>query len=123
MDCPASAHRLFQAAAAPLLAALLTVTGPCAAAPDAPSPLPGLQLRLALGSRTSMVYEPRPLPPNQPLAVQPATAAPSIGLEFKGAPSHAAGPQSLLRVQLSADTALQFRPRRGGLAVSYRAQF
>jgi hypothetical protein len=95
----------------------------CRAAPEAPSPLPGPQLRLVLGSRTAMVYEPRSPAPPLPLAGQQGQAAPSIGLEFRTPPSHANGPRGLLRVQLSSDAALQFRPRRGGLAVSYRADF
>lgn len=128
MACPATAHCLARPAPGLplcLLLCLLLLGGarPCGAAPDAPSPLPGKQLRLALGPRTSVVYEPRPLPPRQPLAVQPGDAAPSVGLEFQAPPGHASGPRSLLRVQLSADAAVQFRPRRGGLAVSYRAEF
>lgn len=124
MARPASAARPLPPAPALLLAlVLLSAAAPSGAAPDAPSPLPGKQLRLALGPRTSVVYEPRPLPPQQPLAVQPGDAAPSVGLEFKAPPGHASGPRGLLRVQLSADAAVQFRPRRGGLAVSYRAVF
>lgn len=98
------------------------------AAPDptrlsAPSALPEAQLRLVLTPRTTMVYEPRRLANPLPLAGDgQREAPPSLGLEFRSPPSQH-GPRSILRVQLSGDAALQFRPRRGGLAISYRTQF
>ncbi len=80
-----------------------------------------LVLALPLGQRTRLIYEPgRVLPPNPLADVQPA--APSLGLEFKG-PDANQGPRGLLRVQLSGNSAVQFRPRRSGLVVTYRAEF
>ena len=98
------------------------------AAPDAtrlsaPPALPAAQLRLVLTSRTAMVYEPRRLAVPLPLAgAGQSEVPPSLGLEFRSPPSQH-GPRAMLRVQLSGDAALQFRPRRGGLAISYRTQF
>lgn len=48
-----------------------------------------------------------------------------VGLEFKAAKSHLSGlPQgSLFRVQLSSDSNLSIRPRKGGLAFMLRAQW
>jgi len=100
----------------------------CLSTPDAtrlsaPPALPAVQLRLALTPRTAMVYEPRRLASPLPLATDgQAAAPPSLGLEFRSPPSHS-GTRAVLRVQLSGDAALQFRPRKGGLAVSYRSQF
>lgn len=106
-----------------LALAWLACAGSAAFAQHTPSPLPGPQLRLALSPVASMVYEPRRVPAASPLADNNLDgAAPSLGLEFKS-PAKRDGPRALLRVQLSADSALQFRPRRGGLAVSYRAEF
>jgi hypothetical protein len=120
----ATAFRLSRSATWLLLTTLfLAVAEPVLAAPNAPSPLPGAQLRMTIGKRTTLVYEPRTLAPAQPMVVQPTAAAPSIGLEFKGSANPAAGVSSLLRVQLTTDAAVHFRPRRGGLAISYRAQF
>ena len=90
---------------------------------SAPSPLPQAQLRLVLTPRTTMVYEPRRLA--SPLAMAAdgqVEAPPSVGLEFRSPPSHT-GARAVLRVQLSGNAALQFRPRKGGLAISYRNQF
>ena len=91
---------------------------------QAPSTLPGPQLKLAPGRSASVVDEPRRLATPQPLADPLAAAmSPSLGLAFRAPPASRDGPRALLRVQLSGDAALQFRPRRGGLAVSYRAEF
>ncbi len=112
-----------------LMAALLTgLTAASQAAPDstrltAPPALPAAQLRLALTSRTTMVYEPRRVATPLPLAGDgQGETPPSLGLEFRSPPAQH-GARSILRVQLSGDAALQFRPRRRGLAISYRAQF
>ena len=106
-----------------LALAWLACAGSAAFGQHTPSALPGPQLRLALSPAASVVFEPRRLPAASPLAdANLDGAAPSLGLEFK-APAKRDGPRMLLRVQLSADAALQFRPRRGGLAVSYRAEF
>ena len=125
-------HRIWRRAAAGLLAwlgvALLWLPAGCGAAPDvtrltAPAALPAAQLRLQLTSRTTMVYEPRRLSTPLPLAAEgQGETPPSLGLEFRSPPSQH-GARSILRVQLSGDAALQFRPRRRGLAISYRAQF
>lgn len=94
-----------------------------AVAAVAPAPLPGAQLRLSLSPNRALVYEPGRLSAVNPLsAVDGVATRPSFGLEFRSPAAHQR-PSSLLRLQLSADAALQFRPRRGGLAVSYRAQF
>ncbi len=81
-------------------------------------------LGLALGPRTRLVYEPRPVRPwaeaNAALTGAPAQAR--VGLEFKTV-SPSTGARNLLRVQLAGGGALQFRPRGGGLTVAYREQF
>jgi len=82
-------------------------------------------LRLPLSRRAQLVVQTRPWQPVDALTAQtlPATAQqPSLGLEFK-AKRPTDGALSLLRVQLSGESVLQFRPRGGGLAVSYRSQF
>ena len=57
----------------------------------------------------------------------PATVdASRVALEFKGVgSSKAASPLSggLLRVQMSGTSTLQFKPRSGGMSVTYRAKF
>ena len=99
------------------------VAAPDATRLSAPPALPAAQLRLVLTSRTAMVYEPRRLATPLVLAGDgKSEAPPSLGLEFRSPPSQH-GPRTILRVQLSGDAALQFRPRRGGLAISYRTQF
>lgn len=79
-------------------------------------------LRLELGDRARLQVAPRPdrqawVP--QDVGRPQQTAA--LGLEFASAPSD--GPQRLLRVQLSGDSMLNFRPRGGGLSVTYRSKF
>jgi hypothetical protein len=80
-------------------------------------------LTLHLSERTTLIFQPperRPWGEHPGLAPQPAPQA--LGLEFKAArPSGL--PPHVLRVQLSSNESLQFRPRGGGLAVTYRAQF
>lgn len=96
---------------------------------DKPATVRSLQfgnptLGLPLTARTSVVYEPRPVRPwadGNPATIG-APAEAKLGLEFKKV-SATTGAKNLLRVQLSASSALQFRPRGGGLNVSYRAQF
>ena len=58
------------------------------------------------------------VPPQPAQPVQPA----SLNLDFRRASAHQQA-KDLLRVQLSADSVLNFRPRGGGLVVTYRAQF
>ena len=54
----------------------------------------------------------------QPQPAQPA----SLNLDFRRVSAHRQA-KDLLRVQLTADSVLNFRPRGGGLVVTYRAQF
>ncbi len=102
----------------------------CQAAPDAqpagpaPAPLPQAQLRLALTPRTAMVYEPQRVPSPAELADRSVAPVPhALGLEFRTPSASAHGPESVLRLQLSAGAALHLRPRRRGVALSYRVQF
>lgn len=53
-----------------------------------------------------------------PHAAQPA----ALNLDFRRKSAHQQA-KDLLRVQLTADSVLNFRPRGGGLVVTYRAQF
>jgi hypothetical protein len=80
-------------------------------------------LRLNLSARTRLVFQPaeqRPWGPYPGLAPEPQQ--PALGLEFKSS-KPGSGLRHALRVQLSSKESLQFRPRGGGLAVTYRAQF
>jgi hypothetical protein len=102
---------------------------PGASLVDTPATVRTLQfgnptLGLALGARTRLVYEPRPLRPwaDANAAVVGAPAEPRLGLEFKSV-SPATGASNLFRVQMSGGAALQFRPRGGGMTVAYKAQF
>jgi hypothetical protein len=82
-------------------------------------------LQLQVSQHAHVFYEPKPWQPTDPApwaAGQPPPRA-SLGLGFKTAPSSAAGVKGLLRVQLSGDSALHFRPRGGGLTVTYKSQF
>lgn len=83
---------------------------------------PGM-LQLPLNDRLRMTYTPRPWQPAvqapQEVAREPQRA--NFALEFASPAKD--GPRSLLRVQLSADSALNFRPRGGGLSVQYRSKF
>lgn len=81
-------------------------------------------LRLALSDRMGMVYTPRPPAPTAVAPHDLARAQPqaSLGLEFASR-ARREGPRSLLRVQLSGDSTLAFRPRGGGLHVTYRSTF
>jgi len=82
---------------------------------------PQTRLRLGLTPSTHIVYEPKPyVPPNEFHTRVPQQ--PSLALEFKS-PKKDQGPRSLLRVQLSGDSVLHFRPRGGGMTVTYRSQF
>lgn len=80
--------------------------------------------------RFSLSLQTQPVPPQwsfQPrggvheLQSQPAQPA-SLNLDFRRKSQHQQA-KDLLRVQLSADSVLNFRPRGGGLTVTYRAQF
>jgi hypothetical protein len=82
-------------------------------------------LAFELGPRTRLLLQ-----PPQRNALTPAEAGSplqrasesGVGLELKLRPARRT-PQQLLRLQLSQRSALQFRPRSGGLAISYREQF
>jgi hypothetical protein len=80
-------------------------------------------LILPLGERARLVYEPRPQTPLQQAGIETGPSPEHrVGLEFKGT-SAAGDVRNLLRVQLAGDSALHFRPRGGGLNVSWRAKF
>jgi hypothetical protein len=81
-------------------------------------------LGLPLSRRTRIVYEPRPVRPwaDTNAAASGAPAEARLGLEFRTV-SATTGAKNLLRVQLSAVSALQFRPRGGGMTVAYKTQF
>ena len=80
-------------------------------------------LRLGINETLNVVYvQPRwqgQTPVTELLAPQPRA---SLGLEFRS-PAASQGPRSILRVQLSGDSVLNFRPRGGGMAATYRSQF
>jgi hypothetical protein len=76
-----------------------------------------------LTPRTRLIYEPRPVHPwsdNNGLT-QPRPEQ-RVGFEFKSR-SGARDLRNLLRLQLTSDSSLQFKPRSGGLAVSWRSEF
>lgn len=118
------------AAAAVLLGTLLPVAALAADERHAPPSAPTLAasmrgevpaLQLAVAPRARLFYEPKPELPWQ--AASPLAPPPEhrLGLEFRSGESHS--PRHLLRLQMSATSALHFRPRGGGLAVSWRSQF
>jgi hypothetical protein len=80
-------------------------------------------LQLDLSPRTRLVYQPAERRPwgEQP-GLAPQQPQSSLGLEFKSK-KPGSGLRHALRVQLSSKESLQFRPRGGGLVVTYRAQF
>lgn len=85
---------------------------------------PDPQQRVALTLNTQLVQQP---PSWQPRAGNPdpqalATAQASLGLEFRRN-SGSQSARDLLKIQLTSGSALNFRPRSGGLVVTYRAQF
>ncbi|HZF78462.1 MAG TPA: hypothetical protein VEZ89_01610 [Rubrivivax sp.] len=69
---------------------------------------------------------------HQPLSWQPRGGSPelqahpttqsTLGLEFRRK-SNTQSAKDLLKVQLTADSALNFKPRGGGMVVTYRSQF
>lgn len=99
-----------------------------AAAVDRPLEAQGLQFNnpvigLRLSDRTRVIYEPKPVRPwadNNGLTQQRSEQR--VGLEFRNR-SGTRELRNLLRVQLTSDSTLQFRPRSGGLAVSWRSEF
>ena len=120
----------------PVLAWLLAAALPCtsmaqstplatvAATPSFTTALPmAPTLRLGVNERVNVVYEQPRWQGQTPVAeLLPPQARASLGLEFRS-PAASQGPRSILRVQLSGDSVLNFRPRGGGMAVTYRSQF
>ena len=101
----------------------------CTAAPPGVAELadrsvkPVTLLRLGLSSSTRIVFEPKPGWLAVALAdADERTPMASLGLEFKTS-GRGQAPLGLLRVQLTGDSALQFRPRARSMAVSYSSQF
>ncbi len=81
-------------------------------------------VRAALSARTRLVYEAESAPLWRGAdsgIVNPRTAR--VALEFKSKSPVGDLRNGLLRVQLSGDAALQFKPRSGGLQVMYRERF
>lgn len=121
--------RLWSRRGGAALGAGLETATPAGRVPGGPSAdvsrtLVGARIRLSDGSG---LYADRlgALTPAVPGTDTGQWATVRVGLEFKRAASQWSGLKtgSLLRVQLSGDANLSFRPRRGGLQVSYRAQF
>lgn len=81
-------------------------------------------LRVPLNGRTAVVWEPARWRPSLPHPADAAAPAPveRLGLDFR-ATGPADAPRALLRVQLSAQSVLNFRPRGGGMLVTYKSQF
>lgn len=80
-------------------------------------------LRLGLDDRVNLVYERRlQSGVGQPVDLLAHPPRTSLGMEFR-TPNGSQGPRSILRVQLSGDSVLNFRPRGGGMTVIYRSQF
>ena len=85
---------------------------------------PNPQQRVALSVNTQTVHRPlswQPRGGNPDLHTAPTTQA-SLGLEFRRKSTSQAA-KDLLKVQLTSDSTLNFRPRGGGMVVTYRSQF
>lgn len=85
---------------------------------------PDPQQRVALTVHSEVVRQPLGWQPRGGIAELQTvpTRQASLGLEFRRA-SSAQSARDLLKVQLTADSVLNFRPRGGGLAITYRSQF
>jgi hypothetical protein len=107
-----------------LLSLSCSLTLPCAAQ-DVASLAQHSTLQFELNPRARLLVQPPQRAALAPVALQPSRATESgVGLEFKLRPASSSRDlQQLLRLQLSQRSALQFRPRGGGLAVTYREQF
>jgi hypothetical protein len=111
-----------------LLAALLSGAALPCGAQDVHGLAQRSSLHIELGPRARLLLQPpqRFAAETSPLALDQARASESgVGVEFKLRPA-SRSPRDLkqmLRVQLSQRSALQFRPRSGGLAITYREQF
>jgi hypothetical protein len=116
-------------AAFALATAAVLATPPCTAQPMPVAPLsdqalgPTRTVRLPLGARTNLVVEQRTWQPPAQLT-DPANPPPraALALEFRS-PSRGDVARSLLQVKLSGDSALNFRPRGGGVTITYKAKF
>lgn len=85
---------------------------------------PNLEQPVALTVNYRVVRQPpswQPRGGNPDLHGGPTTQS-SLGLEFRRKSSSQSA-KDLLRVQLTSDSALNFRPRSGGMVVTYRSQF
>jgi hypothetical protein len=132
-DRPTSAQRALRlqwlGAGSALAMAVALAAPPCAAQSMPVVPLAGQSVaptrtvRLPLGERTNLVVEQRTWQPPAQLTdlVNPPPRA-ALALEFRS-PSRGDVARSLLQVKLSGDSVLNFRPRGGGLTVTYKAKF
>ena len=85
---------------------------------------PNPQQRVALTVNTHVVHQPlswQPRGGSPELQASPSTQS-TLGLEFRRKSSTQSA-KDLLKVQLTADSALNFKPRGGGMVVTYRSQF
>lgn len=85
----------------------------------------GLRAELTPGAYLAIERDTHHLALQRP-GTEPGADASRVALEFKGVGrSKAANPLSggLLRMQMSGTSTLQFKPRSGGLSVTYRAKF
>lgn len=84
-----------------------------------------LGVRATLSSRTSLVYETASaLPWGNADATTASRRTSRVALEFKSRKSPVSNLRDgLMRVQLSGDADVQFKPRGGGLQVMYRERF
>jgi hypothetical protein len=82
-----------------------------------------LGVRATLSPRTRLVYETETvLPGGRADSAKPRTSR--VALEFKSRKSPVSNLRDgLMRVQLSGDSAVHFKPRGGGLQVMYRERF
>jgi hypothetical protein len=112
---------------APLAAMLAVAVGMPCSAQDVNALAQRPSLRFDLGSRTQLLVQPpqRLAGGAYGLALEPSRVSETgVGLELKLRPaSNSRDLKQLLRLQLSQRSALQFRPRSGGLAITYREQF
>jgi hypothetical protein len=111
-----------------LLAAMLLGVGVPCSAQDVNGLSQRPALRFELGPRTQLLLQPpqRVATSASALALDPPRASESgVGIELKLRPAGSSSRElkQLLRLQLSQRSALQFRPRSGGLAITYREQF
>ncbi len=80
---------------------------------------PNLSVDLGAGSRLVYQLQRPELGPSVDPAASPKA---SLGLQFQTS-RRDRDPRSLLMVQVSAGSSLQFRPRSGGIVLTYRSQF